>query len=104
MRRIALFIATVVLSTPLFAMHCPADMARIDALLESNPPTDAATLEQVQTLRVEGEHLHNVRPGQLAVISGVESVGRMCADLLGNLPKATSGRIRAPPARADHQR
>lgn len=58
MRRIALFIATVVLSTPLFAMQCPADMARIDALLESNPPTDTAMLERVQALRAEGESLH----------------------------------------------
>lgn len=58
MRRIAMFIATAVLSTPLFAMHCPADMARIDAILESNPPDDAAVLERVNALRAEGASLH----------------------------------------------
>lgn len=59
MRRIALFLVAAVLSTPLFAMHCPADMARIDALLESNPPADSAVLERVQALRAEGESLHD---------------------------------------------
>lgn len=58
MRRLTLFLAAAVISTPLFAMHCPADMARIDAQLESNPPTDSAVLEQVRSLREEGEELH----------------------------------------------
>lgn len=58
MRRIAIFFVTALLSTPLFAMHCPADMERIDALLESNPPADPAVLERVQALRAEGESLH----------------------------------------------
>lgn len=79
MRRIALFIATVLLSTPLFAMHCPADMARIDALLESNPPTDAAVLERVQALRAEGESLHNA--GKHA--ESVEALGEALSLLEG---------------------
>lgn len=79
MHRIAVFIATVALSTPLFAMQCPADMARIDALLESNPPTDAAVLEQVQALRAEGESLHNA--GQHA--ESVEVLGEALSLLKG---------------------
>ncbi len=58
MRRLAAFLTTALLSTSLWAMHCPADMAKIDAMLSSNPPSDAAVLAQVQKLRAEGEELH----------------------------------------------
>jgi|TARA_R110001592_G_scaffold42588_10_gene138260 hypothetical protein len=58
MRRLLVLVAAAVISTPLFAMHCPLDMAKIDERLESNPPTDAAVLEQVQSLRAEGQQLH----------------------------------------------
>jgi len=34
------------------------DMAKIDKQLESNPPSDPATLEKVKKLRAEGEQLH----------------------------------------------
>ena len=39
-------------------MHCPADMAKIDDLLKTDPPSDAKVLAQVQQLRAEGETLH----------------------------------------------
>ncbi|NQD94083.1 hypothetical protein HP532_15650 [Pseudomonas sp. CrR25] len=58
MRRLAVFLTAALLSAPLMAMHCPADMAKIDAMLESNPPSDPAVLAQVQKLRAEGEELH----------------------------------------------
>lgn len=58
MRRLLVFVATALLSTPLWAMHCPADMAKIDSLLQSAPPSDAKVLAQVQQLRAEGETLH----------------------------------------------
>ncbi|WP_422910154.1 hypothetical protein ACOCLD_18105 [Pseudomonas sp. MAC6] len=58
MRRLATFLATVLLSTSLWAMHCPADMAKIDGLLKTDPPSDATVLAQVQQLRAEGEALH----------------------------------------------
>jgi hypothetical protein len=58
MRRLAVFLAAALLSAPLWAAHCPADMAKIDAMLASNPPSDAAVLAQVQKLRAEGEALH----------------------------------------------
>ena len=58
MRRLATFLATALLSTSLWAMHCPADMAKIDNLLKTAPSSDAAVLAQVQTLRAEGEALH----------------------------------------------
>lgn len=59
MRRLAAFFTIALLSTSLWAMHCPADMAKIDAMLQSNPPSDPAVLAQVQELRAEGEELHN---------------------------------------------
>lgn len=58
MRRLVTFLATALLSTSLWAMHCPADMAKIDELLKTDPPGDATVLAQVQKLRAEGEALH----------------------------------------------
>lgn len=58
MRRLVAFLATALLSTSLWAMHCPADMAKIDARLKSDPPSDAAVMAQVRQLRAEGESLH----------------------------------------------
>ncbi len=58
MHRLVAFLATTLLSTSLWAMHCPADMAKIDAMLQSTPPSDATVLAQVQKLRAEGEALH----------------------------------------------
>lgn len=60
MRRLVTFLATALLSTSLWAMHCPADMAKIDGQLKTNPPSDATVLAQVQQLRAEGEALHKV--------------------------------------------
>ncbi len=39
-------------------MHCPQDMAKIDELLQSDPPSDPAVLAKVKELRAEGETLH----------------------------------------------
>ncbi|BBP85570.1 MULTISPECIES: hypothetical protein [unclassified Pseudomonas] len=58
MRRLAAFIAAALISAPLWAMHCPQDMARIDEMLKTDPPSDAALLAEVQRLRAEGEELH----------------------------------------------
>lgn len=58
MQRLVAFFATALLSTSLWAMHCPADMAKIDELLKTSPPSDATVLAQVQQLRSEGEALH----------------------------------------------
>ena len=58
MRRTALLLAAALLSTPVFAMHCPQEMAKIDALLQSDPPSDPEVLAKVQELRAEGEALH----------------------------------------------
>ncbi|NKQ11293.1 hypothetical protein [Pseudomonas sp. SST3] len=59
MRRIVLSIAAAFISMPLWAMHCPMDMAKIDEQLKTNPPSDPAILTRVKELRAEGEELHN---------------------------------------------
>lgn len=64
MRRIPLILALTLFGTGLFsgnlwAMHCPQDMAKIDALLKTDPPADAQVLAEVKRLRAEGEELHN---------------------------------------------
>jgi hypothetical protein len=58
MRRLFLLCSTLLLSTSLWAMHCPQDMAKIDELLKTDPPADAEVLAEVQRLRAEGEQLH----------------------------------------------
>ncbi|CAN7700060.1 hypothetical protein PSGK_18780 [Pseudomonas solani] len=58
MRRLAAFIAAALISTPLWAMHCPQDMAKIDEMLKNDPPSDATLLAEAQRLRAEGEELH----------------------------------------------
>ncbi|MBU3058343.1 hypothetical protein [Pseudomonas indica] len=58
MRRLFAFFAAALICTPLWAMHCPADMAKIDEILKTSPPSDPATLAQVKKLRAEGEELH----------------------------------------------
>lgn len=58
MRRTLMFLAAALISLPLWAMHCPQDMAKIDELLQSDPPSDPAVLAKVKELRAEGETLH----------------------------------------------
>ncbi|MGE8294597.1 MAG: hypothetical protein ACN6PH_03550 [Pseudomonas sp.] len=58
MRRTIMFLAAALISLPLWAMHCPQDMAKIDELLQSDPPSDPAVLAKVKELRAEGETLH----------------------------------------------
>ena len=58
MRKALFFLAAAAISAPVWAMHCPADMARIDEQLQSDPPADPAVLARVKALREEGEKLH----------------------------------------------
>ena len=50
-----------------FAMHCPADMAKIDAALAKNPQLSAAEMAEVKKLRAEGEALHKAGKHQDSV-------------------------------------
>ncbi|MBK8906433.1 MAG: hypothetical protein IPM60_00555 [Rhodospirillales bacterium] len=46
------------IATPAFAMHCPQDMAKIDAALAKNPQLTEEQLDNVKDLRATGEKLH----------------------------------------------
>lgn len=58
-RILAAVALTMLVSTPVFAFHCPADMAKIDAALAADPKLSPEQLEEVKALRAEGEALHN---------------------------------------------
>lgn len=61
MRYIPLLLALLgasLFSGNLWAMHCPQDMAKIDELLQKEPPADPEVLAEVKRLRAEGEELH----------------------------------------------
>ncbi len=81
MSRLFLLFAAMLLSSAAFAMHCPQDMARIDTILESSPPTDEAVLERVVMLRAQGEELHDAGQHEESVAVLGEALG-----LLGEAP------------------
>lgn len=48
----------LLLSTSAFAMHCPADMKKIDEAMAHKPKLDKKQMAEVKALRAEGEKLH----------------------------------------------
>ena len=58
MKRIALLAALAFASSAAFAMHCPKDMAAIDAALAKNPKLSEGQMKNVKKHRAEGEALH----------------------------------------------
>ncbi|WP_313088278.1 hypothetical protein [Pseudomonas sp.] len=58
MRTLLMLVAAATICAPAWAMHCPADMAKIDAQMQSDPPADPAIRARVEALREEGEKLH----------------------------------------------
>lgn len=57
----------LVLSGGAFAMHCPADMKKIDEALSKNPSLTAEQMAEVKKLRAEGETLHKAGKHQESV-------------------------------------
>lgn len=60
-------LALGLLATPALAMHCPADMAKIDAALAANPQLSAEQLAEVKELRAKGEEYHKAGQHQESV-------------------------------------
>jgi hypothetical protein len=54
-------------SGSVFAFHCPADMAKIDAALAKNPKLTDAQMADVKKYRAEGETLHKAGKHQDSV-------------------------------------
>lgn len=59
MRRTLLFLAAALISAPLWASNCPTEIRKIDQELQENPPSDPAFTQRVQSLRDEGQKLHD---------------------------------------------
>jgi hypothetical protein len=59
--------AALLVSGAAFAMHCPADMKKIDEALAKNPKLSAEQLAEVKKQRAEGETLHKAGKHQESV-------------------------------------
>ena len=59
--------AAVLFSSAAFAMHCPADMKKIDDAMAKNPKLTAAQADEVKKYRTEGEALHKAGKHQESV-------------------------------------
>lgn len=67
MRRILVAVAAALVSSAAFAMHCPADMKKIDEALAKKPQLSAAEAADVKKFREEGEALHKAGKHQESV-------------------------------------
>jgi hypothetical protein len=63
----ALFAATLFSAGAALAMHCPADMKKIDDAMAKNPKLTAAQTDEVKKYRAEGETLHKAGKHQESV-------------------------------------
>lgn len=59
--------AALLFSSAAFAMHCPADMKKIDDALAKKPQLSAAQAADVKKYRAEGEALHKAGKHQESV-------------------------------------
>ena len=57
----------LLVSSAAFAMHCPADMKKIDDALAKNPKLTAEQMTEVKKYRAEGETLHKAGKHQESV-------------------------------------
>ncbi|MCB1943574.1 MAG: hypothetical protein KDI53_16280 [Candidatus Accumulibacter sp.] len=67
MRKLAVLLGALFMSTSALAFHCPADMKKIDDALAKNPPLTAEQMSEVKKLRAEGEALHKAGKHQESV-------------------------------------
>lgn len=65
--RIVAAVAAVLFSSAALAMHCPADMKKIDEAMAKNPKLTAAQMADVKKFRTEGEALHKAGKHQESV-------------------------------------
>ena len=67
MKRIIVAAATLLFAAGAWAMHCPADMKKIDDALAKNPKLTEAQMADVKKYRAEGEALHKAGKHQESV-------------------------------------
>ncbi len=66
-RNATLFSALMFASASAFAMHCPADMKKIDAAMAKNPKLSAQQMSEVKKYRADGEAMHKAGKHQESV-------------------------------------
>jgi hypothetical protein len=66
-RTLAFGAALMFAAASAMAMHCPADMKKIDEALAKNPKLSAAEAADVKKFRAEGEALHKAGKHQESV-------------------------------------
>jgi len=66
-RYLAIGAAMLMAAGTALAMHCPADMKKIDEALAKNPKLTPAELTEVKKLRADGEALHKAGKHQESV-------------------------------------
>ncbi len=67
LKQILLTVALLLATSVAFAMHCPADMRKIDEALAQNPQLSEEQLAEVRKYRAEGEELHKAGRHQESV-------------------------------------
>jgi hypothetical protein len=67
MKRILAAVAASLFAGAAFAMHCPADMKKIDEALAKNPQLSEAQMSEVKKARADGEALHKAGKHQESV-------------------------------------
>jgi hypothetical protein len=74
MKKLAIMIFSTLMlaSASAFAMHCPADMKKIDEALSKNPALNETQMSEVKRLRADGETLHKAGKHQ----DSVEQLGK----------------------------
>ncbi|QJR11882.1 hypothetical protein DSM104443_02965 [Usitatibacter rugosus] len=66
-RYLAIGAAMLMAAGTALAMHCPADMKKIDEALAKNPKLTPAEMTEVKKLRADGEALHKAGKHQESV-------------------------------------
>jgi hypothetical protein len=76
-RAVAVLTALGFASATAFAMHCPADMKKIDEALAKNPTLTAEQMADVKKFRAQGEDLHKAGKHQ----ESLDTLGKAMAIL-----------------------
>jgi len=72
MKKLVILALAALFSGSALAMHCPADMKKIDAALATSPKLTDAQMSEVKQLRADGETLHKAGKHQ----ESVDSLGK----------------------------
>lgn len=67
MKKLVILALAALFSGSALAMHCPADMKKIDAALATSPKLTDAQMSEVKQLRADGEAQHKAGKHQESV-------------------------------------